>query len=632
MGHKQRGNQTRTAHIPLLALVIVAGLGCHWLRPSKPQEPSTPWRRESPSLSGELLTLSGSEYGSLLFASGEHGVLLRSADRGKTWRTLPRVTKENLFSLWESNTQELFAAGDRGVLLRSTNHGDSWQSLASNTGETLYSIRGVPTPESQTTSSRLQSSERVFAVGTNGTILFSDDGTSWERAYSGTQWALHAIWGDEQRLYIAGEFGTLLTSEDRGKTWDAIETHTQNTLKSLWSDHEEGVFIAGDRMALQSQEQQPFLQITNPSSATQVVWGSPQGTVFLASPEILTYRTKGSDSWSTAWSSTSEEIEGIWGRSDDEVYFWTDAGSLYLRTPNGISVQTLNVTENLYAVFSGKKHTYAVGENGTILKQTKTGWTRQTIQDNPSQTLNAFWEEPGDLRYIACDYGILSSAFESESWTLEYSSQEALHGIFGGPVLGVFAVGEAGTIIRTQDAGATWEELPLESTLRADLFAGTINATDEIYLVGSDAMLLHSTDEGQSFERLVLPRVESFDTQELFSVTSDPDGTIWISGWGKRYYRDADRKIHWRPDAIIWKLPQGDIERARMTTIETASKARAVWRAPDGLLYVAAEHSILSTKDGSTWKSELKTDGGFTSIGGGSRLFAVGFDGLIWSK
>jgi photosystem II stability/assembly factor-like uncharacterized protein len=617
----------------LLPLALLLSASCRSPHPARAQEPKTPWRKESPSLSGRLLAISGSEYGALLFASGENGALLRSANRGKTWSTLPSETKANLYSLWESNSQELFAAGEGGVLLRSTNHGDTWQHLTSQTQETLHQLYGVPTLETQTSSSRLISAERIFAVGSNGTILFSDNGTSWERAYSGTHWTLYAIWGDELRLYIAGEFGTLLFSEDQGKTWEPIETHTQNTLRSLWRDSTEGVFVAGDRLALQSQQAQPFQQLSASSAATQVLWGSPQDTLFLASPQSLTYRPKDNDAWSTAWSNTSEEIEGIWGRSDDEVYFWTDAGSLYLRTQTGVSLQTLNIFENLYDVYSNQKSTYAIGDNGTILKQQKSGWSRQTIEDNPSQRLYSFWEEPGDLRYIACEYGILSSAFQSESWREEYNSSETLYGIFGAPVLGVFAVGANGTIIRTQDAGATWEELPVENTLRADLFAGTITASEEIYLVGDDAMLLRSQDQGRSFERLTLPRVDNFDTQALFSIASDPDGTLWISGWGKFYYRDAENKIRFRPDAIVWKLPQGEIARAKMTTIETGSMARSVWRAPDGLLYVAAKHSILSTKDGAVWLQELETEGGFTAVGGSaSKLFAIGLDGLIWSK
>ena len=187
--------------------------------------------------------------------------------------------------------------------------------------------------------------------------------------------------------------------------------------------------------------------------------------------------------------------------------------------------------------------------------------------------------------------------------------------------------------MRTQDAGASWDELPLESALRADLFAGAFSQRDELYLVGADAMLLRSIDEGQTFERLWLPRVESFDTQDLFSVECDPDGTLWVSGWGKRYYRDIEGKIRFRPDAIVWELPKGDVSQAKMTTVETSSMARSVWRAPDGLLYAAAKHSLLSTRDGASWRVELETDSSFTTIGGGaSKIFAAGLDGLIWSK
>jgi photosystem II stability/assembly factor-like uncharacterized protein len=604
-------------------------MSCHLLNPKEPT-PNTVWRKESPTIPGRILALGGtSEH---LFACGENGLLLRSSDDGKTWSYLSSNTKNNLFSIWQSMSGALFVVGEGGLLLRSNDQGVYWQSIQTNLQEDLYDVHGIQRAPEAAPSNRKNLPEKLFVVGADGTILTSNDGTKWSQLYSGSQWNLHAIWEDEQQLYVAGVLGTLLLSTDHGDNWELAETGTQHTLKSVYGNSAGEMMLGGERISLENAGS-GFLTFANEGG---IVWGD-SGEIFVSLSERLISREVGQSGsehkWVERWSSQQEEIEGLWGR-EDEVFFWTSSGGFYRYSEEKVTLQSMQINEDLYGVFMTHDNgVFVIGEYGSILYQQGGRWERQILADHPSQKLYDFREEPGGLRFIVGEQGILSSAFGDPTWRSEYEAPEPLYGIFGDPSVGTFAVGSYGFIVHTTDAGLHWSEIPIDATLRADLFSGIVTRTGEIYIVGADAMLLRSQDTGKTFERLWLPRVEGFDVKDLFSIEADPDGTLWICGWGNTYFRDAAHKRKTRPDAIVWKLPKGDVNQATITTLETWSMARALWRAPDQRLYAVTKRSLVSTKDGTQWQLELEDGSGLTAIGGDkSKFYVVGLGGNIWSR
>ena len=73
------------------------------------------------------------------------------------------------------------------------------------------------------------------AVGASGTILTSDNGTTWTSRTSGTSVTLQNVTYGNSLFLAVGESGTILTSSDNGTTWTSRTSGTTYTLKDVTS-------------------------------------------------------------------------------------------------------------------------------------------------------------------------------------------------------------------------------------------------------------------------------------------------------------------------------------------------------------------------------------------------------------
>ena len=87
--------------------------------------------------------------------------------------------------------------------------------------------------EESTDSTATTTSNPLFvAVGDNGTIITSSDGTTWTSRTSGTTEKLRGGAYGKSTLVVVGRSGTILTSSD-GSTWTSRTSGTSNKLKGI---------------------------------------------------------------------------------------------------------------------------------------------------------------------------------------------------------------------------------------------------------------------------------------------------------------------------------------------------------------------------------------------------------------
>ncbi len=112
-----------------------------------------------------------------------------------------------LHGIWGYSSDNIFAVGANGTILNY--NGSAWESMNSNTTEWLYDIWG-------------SSPDNIFAVGDAGTILHYD-GTSWSKMESGTYKQLTSIWGSSPDDIFVTLFsrGSILHYD--GESWDIME-------------------------------------------------------------------------------------------------------------------------------------------------------------------------------------------------------------------------------------------------------------------------------------------------------------------------------------------------------------------------------------------------------------------------
>ena len=139
---------------------------------------------------------------------------------------------------------------------------------------------------------------------------------------------------------------------------------------------------------------------------------------------------------------------------------------------------------------------------------------------------------------------ILVSDDQGRSWRQVPSPTRAtLTGVhFADPRNG-WAVGHLGTILRTIDAGESWQPLAAgldrESVLLDVLF---LNAA-EGFAVGAYGLCLHTTDGGATWTRLE-PQPDQFHFNQIARA---PDGALFLIGESGTLLRSRDGGLGWEP-------------------------------------------------------------------------------------
>ena len=231
------------------SLWVVAAAVFAFMERSDPPMPPTAVRVE------HLLMLDALHVGERLVAVGERGRIFVSEDAGHAWRAAVSPTEAMLTALARADAdgRTLVAVGHDSVILRSVDGGLTWrQHYADADAEApllavLFDERG-----------------RGFAVGAYGRFLVSDDGgQTWEvRALEvtdpdgadaagldglGYDFHLNAIVEVSGRLFIAGEAGTLLRSDDGGEQWMTLDAPYEGSYFGAVVTADESVLIFGMR-------------------------------------------------------------------------------------------------------------------------------------------------------------------------------------------------------------------------------------------------------------------------------------------------------------------------------------------------------------------------------------------------
>ncbi len=153
-----------------------------------------------------------------VYAAGDAGTILHSADGGATWATQPTPTAEDLTGIAGDRGAGVFVVGKHGTVLVSVD-GTTWTAQPPRTDANLNAIHATGHGE-------------LFAVGDTGTILRSTDGgAAWTPLISGTKANLMGITGDRADRYIAvGAGGVILSASDDAPTWKLCNSTSHQDL------------------------------------------------------------------------------------------------------------------------------------------------------------------------------------------------------------------------------------------------------------------------------------------------------------------------------------------------------------------------------------------------------------------
>lgn len=167
-------------------------------------------------LAAQSLILSAAKVGPDLVAVGERGHVLKSSDKGQTWRQIADVPVKILLTKVVAVNQSLWAVGHDSTIIHSRDGGETWQLQ-------FYE----PEREVPFLSAYFVDEQVGYVAGAYGSILTTDDGgKNWQDDVIHAELDYHLndiTMAQDGTLYIAGEAGNAFISSDQGESWEAVE-------------------------------------------------------------------------------------------------------------------------------------------------------------------------------------------------------------------------------------------------------------------------------------------------------------------------------------------------------------------------------------------------------------------------
>jgi photosystem II stability/assembly factor-like uncharacterized protein len=218
---------------------------------------TTPARPSERAVRAPVFALAQGD-GGIALGVGPRGHILRSGDGGRSWVQVPCPVSSDLVAVAFSGPRTAWAVGHDGVMLASTDAGTSWSKR--HDGLTLGALlvqhyekrlAGQPAKAPPALARALDDARKAAAGGAALSLLAvwfrneregfiagqfnlllhtADGGASWqpwlERTDNPENLSLHAIAGDAQQVWIAGELGLVLrlAGSGAGARFERIES------------------------------------------------------------------------------------------------------------------------------------------------------------------------------------------------------------------------------------------------------------------------------------------------------------------------------------------------------------------------------------------------------------------------
>lgn len=189
-----------------------------------------------------LLLLDAARAGKRIVAVGERGHIVLSDDGGASWRQVTSPTQSTLTALYFLGEKNGWAVGHDSVILKSDDGGASWRQ-----------VHHAPDEQKPLLDVWFGDELNGYAMGAYGLFMeTSNGGISWQqrKIFDGDT-HINAFSGASARagsqLFIAGEAGTLLRSDDAGKTWQPLSSPYKGSFFGILPLSDNGLLTFGLR-------------------------------------------------------------------------------------------------------------------------------------------------------------------------------------------------------------------------------------------------------------------------------------------------------------------------------------------------------------------------------------------------
>ncbi|WP_205695952.1 YCF48-related protein [Conexibacter sp. SYSU D00693] len=451
------------------------------------------------------------------------------------------------------------------------------------------------------------------------------------------------------RGYAAGDFGTLLVTNDGGNTWNGLPSGTFTALTEVQAVDPDTMVAGGGCVArrtddggrtfariaftpVESSCKEPLAALAFPVEKT--------GYVVLADGTVLQTTDGGTEFAQKVAIPGTRSAPGGGQAFPTDARFLTDVlgfvttsdGKIYRTTDGGGTWTAVNDTQRpVRAItFADATTGYAVGDNNLFLKSTDGGatWSAKDIGGSAAQNLVSVVCSDPQLCIATTAKGdvLIRTADGGTTFTQPASGANALFAAAFATPARVVAGGAGGATVTSDDAGVTFSPVggaPLTGSftrIRPGLQNGTAFAP------GNDGALAKTVDAGKTWTRSNVPTSENVVDVSFPTATDgyalDAEGGVFRTTTGGGTWRSLDKGTTANPlsiyapskDVALLVGPTGirrsgnggeafsairdrDVARKRVSGVDRAGTQVVVWGSKD---------LVRSSDGGRTWKAIRK--------------------------
>ncbi len=511
------------------------------------------------------------------FAVGIRGNVLRSTDRGASWKPLWTGNNDALHAISFPEPATGTTVGNYGIILRTTDAGKTWERQVNGAFTSNDHFMGVAF------------SDRDHGVVVGGADIHrtADGGSTWSAVpLPGVARFLTAVSLRQGTGMAVGDSGRIVYSSDGGASWVVRVNGGGAHLRDVWVVDSARAFVAGVETILRTTD--AGVTWSPVSGAGGQTWwtlsfidsvrgfaGSSQGRILRT--------TDGGTTWASQYSTLIEISDDAFFDQDDGILA-TMAGRPIYTTDGGDSWQPsvlLDGTSFLGVSAIGESAAIVVGEGGTISRTVDAAESWTTLQSGTS--LDLFGIDCFDSANctVVGDSGlILRTTDGGTTWTRQTSGfVQRLRGVAFATSTAAIAVGDNGRILRTTNGGSTW--LPRPGGVTFDLYAVAFgNAA--VGIISGDSVAYRTVDGGLSWLAVTLS--PSF----RYRAAAFPSPTLGIVGgfFGPEGETNQHAFIHTTTDlGESWRYTSGTNAPGNILAASAPDPAHLFAAGLDGRIY-----------------------------------------------
>lgn len=445
-------------------------------------------------------------------AATDDGRIFRTTDAGVSWSVVAAVGAR-LAQLWFADPQHGFAVGNFGTFLRSDDGGATWQRVDLRVGAPDFSSvrcadpsRCILTTASGTQLVRTPAGETT--PPTPGTVITPS-----------TDPVFAAAFASPTRVVALGANGATVVSDDAGATFTPVGGRLAGSYGAIHSGAVAGSAFATGRngaLARTTDGGRSWTRGSVPTSAALRDVSFPSATVGYALDDSggLFRTANGGGTWKALGTGSTARSSAVLAPSADVVLAIgprgvrrsTDGGGTFERvTSKAVARAGLDgVTAAAGAIFAWGPATIARSRDGgrTWTALLRPGATRRARAGVVVRQVAFSSATTGLLR--AGDGTVWRTTNGGRTWTAldavgtgETTGMAVASARAAYLVVGAFGRQKGGYLLRTTDAGATWQpQFVVAASIAADGIATPRGGVD--YLLAGDSALLASTTGGSA--------------------------------------------------------------------------------------------------------------------------------------